>query len=210
MKNLAIIGSGDLGRQIAHFAAMCGLYEVIGFYDDFKETNEVVSGLQVLGNIANVLEHYEAGMFDEILIGIGYKHLAFKKKLYNEFSDKVPFATIIHSSCHVDDTAEICSGTVLYPGCIIDQRVKIGHNNLLNLGCCIAHDSVIGPHSFLSPSVTIAGFVKIGEQCNIGINATVIDDVKIANQVQLGGGAVVIKDLHKNGLYVGNPSRYIR
>ena len=38
MKTLAIIGSGDLGQQIAHYAISDGHYEKVVFFDDFSVT----------------------------------------------------------------------------------------------------------------------------------------------------------------------------
>ena len=88
--------------------------------------------------------------------------------------------------------------------------VNVESNVLINVGCTIAHDSSVGKHTFLSPRVSIAGFVNVGDRCNIGINATIIDNISIMNNVQIGGGAVVISHVKKEGLYVGNPARFIR
>jgi acetyltransferase-like isoleucine patch superfamily enzyme len=46
--------------------------------------------------------------------------------------------------------------------------------------------------------------------CILGINATVIDNITIVSNTQLGGGSVVIKNIEHSGLYVGNPTRFIR
>lgn len=210
MKKLAIIGSGDLGQQIAHHAIESDQFKVVGFFDDFKTTTEQVMGLPILGGTADILSVFQAGGFDELLIGIGYKHLAVKAKLYERFKDKIPFAKLIHRSCHIDSTAVIAEGCVIFPGCIIDQHAELHPNVLLNIGCSISHHTHIGAHSFLSPCVTIAGFVTVNTQCIIGINATLIDNINLCERIQIGGGGVVITDLNQPGLYVGNPVRFIR
>ena len=98
----------------------------------------------------------------------------------------------------------------ILPGSVLDQNVVIENNVLINVACTISHDSIIKANTFLSPRVVVAGFVTIGERCNIGINSTIIDNISIADDVQTGGGTVVINDLKEQGLYVGNPSRFIR
>jgi UDP-3-O-[3-hydroxymyristoyl] glucosamine N-acyltransferase len=74
----------------------------------------------------------------------------------------------------------------------------------------VAHNVVINRHCFVSACVAIAGFVKIKEKCYLGINSTIIDNITIVANTQIGAGTVVIKNIEKEGLYVGNPHRFIR
>lgn len=209
MKTLAIIGSGDLGQQFAHYALTDGHYGSVVFFDDFT-TAETVNGCWVIGKTDDVEQAFHDKKFDELLIGIGYKHLKVKADLFSRFSGKIPFGKIIHSTSWLDPTALVAPGVVIYPRCDIDAKATIGANAMLNIGCTVAHDSVVGKHSFLSPRVAVAGFTTIGEQCIVGINATIIDNLTIAAQTQIGGGAVVIKSILEKGLYVGNPAKFIR
>lgn len=210
MKKIAIIGSGHLGQQILHYIHNDSKDKVIGFFDDFQPKGTIVKEIPVMGGVSDILIEFENQSFDELLVAIGYKHMDFRKQVFEELKAKIPFHTFIHSSTYVDSTAEIGQGTVIYPGCLIDQKVKIGENVLMNVSGTVAHDSIIGNHSFLSPAVAIAGFVEVGEQCIIGINSTVIDNISIAPKTQMGGGSVVINNIEKSGLYVGNPVRFIR
>ncbi|MCL6294675.1 acetyltransferase [Jejuia spongiicola] len=210
MKKLAIIGSGDLGQQIAYQATTDNQFNVVGFFDDFTEKDSVVSGKKILGKLSEVQNAFSNKIFDEIIIGIGYKHLDFREKIFNTLNKKIPFATFIHSSCFVDASCKIGNGVCVFPGSVLDQKVIIKDNVFINVGSIIAHDSKIENHTFISPSVAIAGFVSIGKRCNIGINSTLIDNISIVDDVQIGGGTVVVKSIEKSGLYVGNPSRFIR
>lgn len=210
MKRLAIIGSGDFGQQIAYYAKEDNQFEVAGFFDDYKSKGDRVNNIPILGGTDDVLSTFEQGLFDELLIGIGYKHIIVRGNLFNRYENNVPFARLIHSSCLVDASCIINEGAVIYPGCILDHHVEIKQNVLLNVGCCIAHDTVIGANSFLSPRVAIAGFVTVEDSCILGINSTIIDNVVIKKQTQIGAGAVVTKSIEIGGLYVGNPVRFIR
>ncbi|MDR6372560.1 sugar O-acyltransferase (sialic acid O-acetyltransferase NeuD family) [Chryseobacterium bernardetii] len=210
MKRIAIIGSGHLGQQILHHIQTDTDDKVIGFFDDFMEKGNSVKDLPILGGKGDVISIFQQGIFDEIIIAIGYKHLEFKKQIFETFKNKIPFYTFIHSTSYIDPSATIGEGTVIYPYSMIDQNVKIGDNVLINISCSIAHDSLVGNHCFVSPSVAVAGFVSISEQCILGIHSTIIDNINIVEKVQLGGGAVVIKNISQPGLYVGNPVRFIR
>lgn len=208
MKRLAIIGAGDLGYQIAYHAITDKQHQPVGFFDDFKGRNIEVFGLPILGSINDVLVEFKAGIFDLIMIGIGYKHFDLRAELFDRFYGLIPFGSIVHSSSFVDKSCVIESGVFIYPGCTLDMNVSICHNVVINAGCVIAHDSKVGRHSFLSPSVNIAGFVEIGQKVNLGIGTTVIDNIIIGEYVRTGGGAVVTKNIELPGLYVGVPASF--
>lgn len=209
MKTVAIIGAGDLGQQIAHYALSDYHYEKVVFFDDFT-TQKEINNCDVLGKTSDIETAFENKLFDELIIGIGYKHLKVRKEVFEKFAAKIPFGKIIHSSSWVDSTAIIEDGCVIYPSCVIDAKAIIKANTILNINCAIAHDTIVGSHSFLSPRVAVAGFVTIEDQCVLGINCTIIDNITIAKNVQIGGGTVVIQSIDKSGLYVGNPAKFIR
>lgn len=210
MKKLAIIGSGDLAQLISYHSTQTKQYVVQGYYDDFKQKDSLVEGTPILGKVEDILSDYNRGLFQELMIGVGYKHMSFRKSSFQQFKGKIPFANIIHSSAQIEPSVQLGEGIFILPGSTLDHQVQIEDNVLLNTGVSIAHDSKICAHSFLSPRVAIAGFVSIGQQCNIGINSTIIDNIEICDHVQLGGASLVISSINKPGLYVGSPCHFIR
>lgn len=210
MKKLAIIGAGDLGQLIAHHAVGDNHYEIAGFFDDFRAPGDLAGDYPVLGGVEAILPLFQAGQFDELMIAIGYKHLAVRRALFQRFAGQVPLGSVVHSSASVDASCRLGTGIFVLPGCVLDRNVVLADNVVLNTACVIAHDSEVGAHTFLSPRVAVAGFVQIGEGCNIGINTTLIDNITIGDGIQTGGGTVVIKSLVQPGLYVGNPARFVR
>lgn len=199
MKKIAIIGSGDLGQQLASLSVTLGL-QVAGFYDDFA-----LGKNQVLGKCENIEDDFRKDVFDVLAVGVGYNHIDFRKEIFERFEGLIPFAKLLHPDSFVDPTAELGEGVVIYAGCTVDTCACIGKNVLLNVGACIAHDTQIGPHSFLSPRVAMAGFIQTGECCVLGINCTVIDNLNLCDKTRLGAGTVLISDTERAGLYVGVP-----
>lgn len=211
MKRIAVIGAGDLGQQIDHFVTTDNQFEVVGFVDDWQDKGVLVNGKPVMGCINDLRALYEEGRFDEVLIGVGYKHFEFRKALYERFMDIIPFATFVHSSCYVDPTAEIGKGVVIYPRCIIDRNAHIKDNVFINWGSGVGHDAVLESHSFVAAMVLIAGLSHVGEMCMIGNGTVTIDHIQIADSTTIGGGAVVVKNiLEPNGIYVGNPAKFLK
>lgn len=210
MNRLAIIGAGELGEQIANLAISDSYYTVVGFFDDTLSEGEKCLDIPVVGKLNNIEALYRAGLFDSLVIAIGYKHLSLRDRLFEELQNHIPFATIVHPSCIVDGSVSMGQGVVCYPGCILDKKVVIGDNVILNNGCIVSHDSRVGRSAFLAPGVTLAGFVEVGKRVNLGIGTTVSDQVRVANDVRTGAGAVVVSDLLDKGLYFGVPAKLYR
>lgn len=206
-KRIAIIGAGDLGKQIAHFISNDVSFEVAGFFDDFENLNSI-NGYPVFGKIKDIFSSFKKKKFDELIIGIGYKHIQFKDDLFRKLKTKVPFATIVHPSAWVDPSAKMGKGCVIYPGCIIDQNVKIFSNTLLNLGVIVSHDSEIGESNFLAPGVVVSGFCKTKDRVFIGSNSTIRDNIRIESDIKIGQSSNVLKDLSEKGIYFGNSIRH--
>ena len=208
MKRLGIIGAGDLGVQLAHLARKTGQYDPVAFFDDSRAPGTFVAGIPVLGPLAAMEETTAAQPCDELIVAIGYRHLAFRQQVFEQLRSRYRFAILVDPSAVTDPTCVIAEGAIVYPGCILDMGVEIGCNSLLNVGCVVAHDSKIGAGCFLSPAVTLAGFVQLEPLVSLGIGTTVIDNVRIASGVRTGAGAVVTGNLELPGLYVGVPARF--
>ena len=209
-QRIAIIGSGDLGQSIAHYAQNNG-FGIVGFYDDFQQSTNV-KGIPILGKLDKIVSDYKEHIYDALVCAVGYNHFDFREKVFNKYHHEkgIPFATIIDSTCHVDSTASIGDGVVIFPTSMVDKGCVIEDNVLLNVGVTIAHDSHIKEHSFLSPRVAVAGFSTIGKRCMIGINSTIIDNISVCDDTRMGGGTLLIHNVEKKGLYVGVPARFVK
>lgn len=210
MKKLALIGAGDLGNRIAYHALADKHYKPVGFFDDFIDKNNHQYELPVLGTINDIQNCFDKGIFDLLMISIGYCYFDLRADLFERFSDEIPFGTIVHSSTYVDKSCKIGTGVFINPGCVLDMNVKINHNVTIGTGCVISHDSTIGSHSWLSPAVNVAGCSEIGQKVNLGVGTTLIDHIKISDRIQTGGGTVAIDNLEFPGLYVGVPARLLK
>lgn len=206
---IALIGAGALGRQMAQHLRQQGR-SVVGFFDDICPVGTIAAG-PVLGPIEAAAAEYAAGRFDELLLGIGYKHMARRQQLFEELQAAgIPFGQFIHPSAYVDPSAVLGPGVFVSPGCVLDLNVVLEANVLLYTGCVVAHDTRIGAHSLLAPSVRLAGQVKVGERCFLGIGTAVIDSLELGADVRTGGGSVVTRSLPEPGTYVGVPARRLR
>lgn len=204
MTRLLIIGGGELGRQVYHWAMTTGRHEIAGFVDDNMAAGALTEGRPVLGVIADVPRLYEEGCFDEAFIAIGYIHFQKRKEIYRLLKEKdIPMGTIIAPQVYVDPTARLGQGVIIYPGTVIDREAVIEDNVIINLSCVVAHNSVIGRHCFLSPSVTVAGYTEIGEACFLGAGCIITDNTKVVDDVVIGAASLIRHDITEQGVYKG-------
>lgn len=209
-KKIAIVGSGDLGQLIGHHLLSDKIASEILFYDDYATAGQIKGIGLVQGAVNQAVKDFQAGVFDEMFLAIGYKHFAARQAMFEQLRQQIKFGVFVHSSSYVDEPHLLGDGTIILPGCTLDKGASTAENVLLNTGCTIAHDTHIGQHSFLGPGVTMAGFITTGKRCFVGIATIVIDNVSIADDVQTGGGTVVTKSLTEAGLYVGIPAKKIK
>jgi sugar O-acyltransferase (sialic acid O-acetyltransferase NeuD family) len=208
LKRTAIIGAGALAQQLAQHLRQTTAWQIAGFFDDWHQASPGPEPL--LGTLADVVSAYAAGQFEELLLGIGYQHMARRQQLFEELTTAgIPFAQFVHPAAYVDASVVLQPGVFISPGCVLDLNVQIGANVLLYPGCIVAHDSQVGAHTILAPGVRLAGRVLLEERCFLGVGTTVIDSLTLTADVRTGGGAVVVHNLDTPGTYVGVPARLL-
>ena len=205
---IAIIGAAELGKLIMHHAIHDSGFEVVGFYDDFSKNSEF-NDRPVLGNTARIQEDFSKGLFDQLMVAIGYNHMNARKDAFERFKGKIPFANIIHSSAYVDNSCIVGEGNFLLPGVVVDCGAIIHDNVLMNAGTIVAHHTEIFSHCFIAPGVTIAGLVKVEECCFVGLGSIVKDCITLAHHSVIGAGAVVLKNTEAGTTSIGIPARAI-
>jgi sugar O-acyltransferase (sialic acid O-acetyltransferase NeuD family) len=207
---IAIIGAGDLGVQLAHLCKESKTGHVVGYFDDTLPVHHKINHLPVLGKIEQVVEKFTDGVFDQLLIGIGYKHMHIRESIFSQLKHTIPFARAIHPSAFVDSSVQLGDGCVVMAGCHLELETQLEDNVLLYNGCNLSHHCKIGAHSMLSPGVLIAGFTQIGERNVLGIGSIFTEKLTTCPDCRTGAGATVVSHLTQPGIYVGIPAKRMK
>lgn len=82
LKNVLIVGAGDLGRRVADRMAdnPWSGFNVIGWIDDHKEIGEEIDGKRVLGNVTHIHKCIAEGNIDQVFIALPVR--AYNRLLY--------------------------------------------------------------------------------------------------------------------------------
>jgi len=122
-------------------------------------------------------------------------------------------------------------------GCTLGDEVFVGPFVEIQKGCIIGRGSKIQSHSFLCENVTLGEncfighgvtfandlfksgapdanaknwlSIVLGDNVTLGSGATILTDTICSGAVN-GAGSVVVKPITGNGVYVGNPARWVR
>ena len=203
---LGILGAGELGQQIAEIARGSGAFESIVFFDDTCEPGMRIDQHMVHGGLDAVYDALSSGQVHQVVLGIGFKHFAFREALAAKGAGW-PWATIIGAGCIISPSAKVGRGCVLYPGTILDRQVELDEHNLLNLRTTISHDCSIGPNNFFAPGTVLSGFVEMGHSNFLGTGTVVSSRIKLGSNNFFGAGSVIVRDFSDGVKAYGNPAK---
>jgi sugar O-acyltransferase (sialic acid O-acetyltransferase NeuD family) len=202
---LAMVGFGELGRQILALLSAEQDPDQICYFDDL----EVRQGSEQ----AFPFSAYSDDRFRpfDFYVCLGYKHLLAKAHIIDQLlALRRRLPSYVALSTYVSPSATVGQGTIVYPMCNVDKAVRIGNGVLVNNSVTISHDSAIGDCCYLSPGATIAGFVDIGKCTFVGAGAIVANNVTIGSNAVIGIGTVVTRDVPSGASVIGNPMKILK
>ncbi|MGB9792450.1 MAG: acetyltransferase [Thermacetogeniaceae bacterium] len=201
---VVVIGAGGHGKVVAEAAAAAG-YEVLGFFDDFAESSPLEK-YPLLGRIADLREKAARGVLSVIAVGDNRRRC----ELAAEISGYARFATVIHPTAVVAESAQIGEGTVVMPHVTVNACAVIGRHVILNTSCVVEHDCVVGDYAHISPGAVLCGGVRLGAGVQVGAGAVVIPGCSIGSWSVVGAGSAVVSDIPEGVVAVGVPARVSR
>jgi len=195
-ENIAIIGAGGLGREIANLLKR--EHSFAGYYDD-KPIDQ-----DYLGTIDLISENE----YLNYVVAIGNPQI--KKKVISKLSTiNLNYSTLISQHSVVNHSHLKGEGIIICDGVVSTVDILIGSHVLLNLNVTVGHDVKIEDFCSIMPGANISGNVSIGESTLIGSGAVILQGIKIGKNVRVGAGAVVTKDIPDNTTVVGVPAKPI-
>ncbi|MBN8418603.1 MAG: acetyltransferase [Verrucomicrobia bacterium] len=195
-KRLAIIGSAKGGGALQIIDALQdsrSLVPVAVFDSDFTMVGKSILGIPVVDSSSEVLNHFENGLFDCVIIAIG--NLEIRASLYQLLkSAGLPFANVIDSSAQIRSGVILGEGNVILGNVYIGPEVSIGNNCYIITNSVINHHSVIGDHCYLSSGVTLSGRVIVGNSVKFDMASVVKTGVKIGEGSTIEAGHIVAEN----------------
>lgn len=205
MKNLIIIGSGGMGREVYNLAINCEGFNksfiIKGFLDNWPDA---INSFEGYPPVIGLIEDYCIQPDDVFVCSFG--SVAEKKRAVQIILEKGgEFINLIHPSASIHN-AKIGNGCIILKNSVIGDHAKIGNFVLIQVSTLIGHDTIIGDYSRIDCQAVCVGGVIIEEGVTIHTSAVVNHKVKIGKGACVGALSFVIKNVKENSTVQGNPA----
>lgn len=204
MKNILIIGAGDLGKEIVWLIEDINkrqpTYLILGFLDDdTTKSGTEFYGYKVLGGTEQLKELSLKYSFSAI---IAIQDGRERKKIVEAHSEFDRWESIVHPTAVIASTSTVGKGSVIFPQVTVSVDSKLGCFGLYYIHSIICNDCRIGDYVSIMSGATVSEHVEIGDECFLAAGASVYPHKKLGKGSKVAIEATVKKD-YEDGVKVG-------
>lgn len=207
MKQLIIIGAGNIGKIVCEYACLSPDYavkwEIKGFLDfSGKEISADKNYPPLIGTI----ESYQPREND--LFICSFADVRERERGVTILQErKGEFINIIHPSANICSTAEIGVGNIIGAFSTVSVNTRIGNHVIIQDHCNVGHDSIIKDFCHLYVGNIVSGINEVGPKATLYTGSTVYPKIKIGVDTTIGAGSVVMRVVKDNTTVIGNPAK---
>lgn len=204
MKNIVVIGAGDLGKEIVWLIEDINkrqpTYLILGFLDDDKEkANTEFYGYKVLGGTDQLKELSRKMPLSAV---VAIQDGGIRKKIVEEHPEFTAWETIIHPTAVIASTTSVGKGSIFFPQVTVSVDSKLGCFGLYYIHSIICNDCVIGDYVSIMSGSSISEHAEIGDECFLAAGACVYPHKKLGKRSEVAVEATVEKN-YEDGARVG-------
>lgn len=183
-------------------------WEVVGFVNDYEKE---VCGYPVLGGTNDVQELLKNKDYF-FMWGI---HMIGRNVLTKQIFTKVNvpidrFATIIHKTAFIAESAIIEPGVFVMSNCYVGPQSHIGFCSLMMANSLIGHNTKVGPLCHFSVGSITSSYITIGTCSDVTLGAKVLEKRKIGDYAVAGAGSLITHDIPDYEIHVGSPAKFMK
>lgn len=202
MKDIIIMGAGDLGKDVAwlieRINAKEETYNLLGFTE--KAEMDSFQGYPVLGG-DEVIENYE-----DVYVVCALADVKIREKIIDSLPKNAHPATLIDPDAMIHKSAQIGEGSLIFAHAIVGVEARVGKQCIVLYNASVNHDVSVGDYTTVYPNATISGRCQIERYCEIGTGASLIQHISVCDEAKIGVGAAVFTDIKNPGTTFGNPA----
>ena len=196
MKNIVIMGAGELGKEVLWLIEDINRIEptwvILGFLDDTKNLGDIVNGYPVIGAMSQLEELYNKHDFHAV---IAVQNGANKAAIANKHKDFDKWTSIVHPTAVVAPESRVGEGTIIFPQVTVSVDSVIGKHCLLYIHAILCNDCMIGDYTSVMSGVSIAEHVKVGEESYLSAGCDVYPGINIGKNCKVSVGTTVDENL---------------
>ena len=166
MKEILIIGAGDLGKEVVWLIEdinkCCPTYLILGFLDsDREKIGKEFYGYKVLGSLELLDDKYNDSTVGAVIAILDSK--ARERIVRNHITFK-NWETIIHPSAVIAPSTTVGEGSIVFPNVTVSVDTKIGRFDFIYIQSVILNDCRIGDYVSIMANVTVQDHKNIPEK----------------------------------------------
>lgn len=196
MKNIVIIGAGDLGKEVVWLIEDINNrnpeYLILGFLDnDPDKIGGEFYGYKVLGRDEDLESIAEKTPLSAV---IAIQDGKIRKNIFEKHKDFNHWETIIHPTAVIAPSSVIGQGSVIFPQVTVSVDTKIGDFGLLYIHSTICNDCKISNYVSVMSGASVSERAEIGSESFLAAGCTVYPHKKLGRCVMVGVEATASKD----------------
>lgn len=196
MKNIVIMGAGELGKEVLWLIEDINRIEptwvILGFLDDTKNLGDTINGYPVIGTMFQLEElsrEYDLYAIVAVQSGKDKANIDSDHKNFNRW------ASIIHPTAVVAPEVRVGDGTIIFPQVTVSVDSNIGRHCLLYIHAIICNDCVLKDYTSVMSGVSLAEHVTVGERSYLSAGCDVYPNINIGKDCKISVGTTVDEDL---------------
>lgn len=196
MKNIVIIGAGDLGKEIVWLIEdinkITPTYLILGFLDDdFSKEGTQFFGYRVLGGIAKLKE---LSIKMPLSAVIAIQNGSVRKKIVEAYPEFSKWESIIHPTAVIASTSSVGKGSIFFPQVTVSVDTRLGKFGLYYIHSTVCNDCTVGNYVSVMSGASISEHAEIGNECFLSAGSCVYPHKRLGNKSEVAVEAVVEKD----------------
>lgn len=204
MKNIVVIGAGDLGKEIVWLIEDINkrqpTYLILGFLDDdAAKAGTEFNGYKVLGGTEQLKELNSKMPLSAV---VAIQDGSVRKKIVEEHPDFTAWESIIHPTAVIASTTSVGKGSVFFPQVTVSVDSQLGSFGLYYIHSIICNDCQIGDFVSVMSGASISEHATIGDECFLAAGACVYPHRSLGKGSEVAVEATVEKD-YDDGSKVG-------
>lgn len=210
MRPLLLIGAGGFARETVELVRAINrqapTWELVGLLDDDPELRgRELLGVPVLGPCSTAAEHPDAALV--ACVASPEDPLRRLRLIARLGLPLERFATLVHPTAVVPDSASIGPGSVLHAHTVLTAAVGLGWHVAVMPHVVLTHDDEVGDGVTFGAGARVAGAVKIEAGAYIGAGALLRERITVGSGATVGMGAVVTRPVPAGEVWYGSPAR---
>jgi sugar O-acyltransferase (sialic acid O-acetyltransferase NeuD family) len=211
-KPILLIGAGGFARETLELLRAINsvdkAWNVIGVLDDDRRLHgEEIQGVTVIGPPQAVQDHQKAMVVASVASPQDpLRRLRLVERLGLPAER---YATLVHPTAVVPQSASLGPGSVLHAGTILTADVDVGAHVAVMPAVVLTHDVRIDDGATLGAGVSVSGGVVVERGAYIGSGAILREGVVVGAGAIIGMGALVTRSVPEGEVWVGSPAKPI-